>query len=318
MPTLILKKEDIKSLLETREVIEAVENAFKFLEQDKASMPPKSYLVVDNGDFRAMPASIPNAVGIKWVNVHLGNKTKGIPSIMAVIIYNDPTTGYPLAIMDATEITAYRTAAASAIASKYLAINNPQNLGIIGAGYQAKPHIIAHLELFNLNLIKIYDISKDAMHKLIISCPDYPIIECSLAETMASDIVCTLTPSRTPFIKRGFIKQGTHINAVGADAKGKEELEPSMLNDSIVIVDDLKQASAAGEINVPISSGEFLSTQVYATISEVILGKKRGRTDQYQITIFDSTGIAVEDIAIAKVIYEKAKSKEGYLSIDLV
>jgi alanine dehydrogenase len=315
---LILKKEDIKDLLDTREVIEAVENAFKFIGQNKVSMPPKSYLVVDKGDFRAMPASIPNAVGIKWVNVHPSNKTRRLPSIMAVMIYNNPLTGYPLAVMDATEITAYRTAAASAIASKYLAIKNPQSLGIIGAGYQAIPHIVSHLELFDLKLIKVYDISRDTIDKLITSSPDYPIKEFSLVETSASDIVCTLTPSRTPFLKKEWIKLGTHINAVGADAKGKEELELSLLEDSIVVVDDLRQASAAGEINVPVGCGKYSIKQVYATISEVILGKKSGRIDENQITVFDSTGIAVEDIAVAKVVYEKAKSKGGYLAVDLV
>jgi alanine dehydrogenase len=318
MSTLILKKEDIKNLLDMREVIDAVEDAFKFLGQNKVSMPPKSYLVVDTGDFRAMPASIPDAVGIKWVNVHLENKVKGIPSIMAVLIYNDPETGYPLAIMDATEITAFRTAAASAIASKHLAINNPQTLGIIGAGYQAKPHIAAHLEIFNLQQIKVYDIVKESIDKLILSFQNYPIKECPLQDTVASDIVCTLTPSRTPVIKREWIKSGTHINAVGADAKGKQELETSILENSIVFVDDLMQASTAGEINVPVSNGKFSIKQVYAPISDVIIGKKKGRVNKDQITIFDSTGIAIEDIAIAKVIYEKAKKKKCYLSIDLV
>jgi ornithine cyclodeaminase/alanine dehydrogenase-like protein (mu-crystallin family) len=172
--------------------------------------------------------------------------------------------------------------------------------------------------LFDLKLIKVYDISRDTIDKLITSSPDYPIKEFSLVETSASDIVCTLTPSRTPFLKKEWIKLGTHINAVGADAKGKEELELSLLEDSIVVVDDLRQASAAGEINVPVGCRKYSIKQVYATISEVILGKKSGRIDENQITVFDSTGIAVEDIAVAKVVYEKAKSKGGYLAVDLV
>jgi alanine dehydrogenase len=302
------------------EVIKVVEDAFIALGQNKASMPPKSYLVVEHGDFRAMPAAISGAAGMKWVNMHPENAVKGLPSIMAILIYNDPKTGYPLAIMDATQITTYRTAAASAIASKYLARKKSSCLGIIGAGNQAYTHIMAHLELFDLEVIKVHDCSKTAIDRLINSLSNYKLIECSIKEAVASDIVCTLTPSRSPILKEEWIKSGTHINAVGADAKGKEELEPSILNKAMVVVDDLGQASAAGEINVPVSNGLYKVDQVHATLSEIILGKKKGRTDDKTITIFDSTGIAIEDIATAKLVYEKAilESKDSYTTLDLV
>ncbi|MFC1847049.1 ornithine cyclodeaminase family protein [Chloroflexota bacterium] len=320
MPTLILNQRDVQDLLRMPDVIRVVEDAFISLGQNKASMPPKSYLVVEHGDFRAMPAAITGAVGMKWVNVHPKNAAKNLPSIMAVLILNDPETGYPLAIMDATQITAYRTAAASAIASKYLAHKNSRQLGIIGAGYQAYTHIMAHLELFDLALIKVHDRSKTAVDRLINSLSDYKLAGCSIDEAVASDIVCTLTPSKSPILKEEWVKPGTHINAVGADAKGKEELEPSILDKAMVVVDDLGQASAAGEINVPVSNGLYKVDQVYATLSEIILGKKKSRPDDKAITIFDSTGIAIEDIATAKLIYEKARLKlaDSYRSVDLV
>ena len=320
MSTLILNGRDVQGLLRMPDVIRVVEDAFIALGQNKVSMPPKSYLVVEHGDFRAMPAAITGAAGMKWVNMHPENAVKGLPSIMAILIYNDPETGYPLAIMDATQITAYRTAAASAIASKYLARKNSRYLGIIGAGHQAYTHIMAHLELYDLELIRVYDCSKTAIDRLINSLSDYQLTGCSIEEAVASDIVCTLTPSKSPILKEEWVKPGTHINAVGADAKGKEELEPSILDRAMVVVDDLGQASAAGEINVPISNGVYKVDQVYATLSEIILGKKKGRADDKTITIFDSTGIAIEDIATAKLIYEKAslKSEDSYISIDLV
>ena len=302
------------------DVIRVVEDAFTALGQNKVSMPPKSYLVVEHGDFRAMPAAIAGAAGIKWINVHPENVVKGLPSIMAILIYNDPETGYPLAIMDATQITAYRTAAASAIASKYLARKNSRILGIVGAGHQAYPHIMAHLELFDLALIKVHDCSKTAVDRLINSLPDCKLAACSIDETVASDIVCTLTPSKLPILNEEWIKPGTHINAVGADAKGKEELEPSILKKAMVIVDDLRQASTAGEINVPVSNGIYKVGQIHATLSEIILGEKVGRTDDKTITIFDSTGIAIEDIATAKLVYEKVSLEfaDSYISVDLV
>ena len=148
--------------------------------------------------------------------------------------------------------------------------------------------------------------------------PEYPIKKCSLEEAVSSDIVCTLTPSRAPIIKREWIAAGTHINAIGADAAGKEELEPSILKDSLVVVDDMKQASVGGEINVPVAEGLFTLNEVYATIAEIFAGKKKGRTDDKVITVFDSTGVAIQDLAISKLIYEKAQEIGSYPSIDLL
>jgi len=320
MSTLILNRRDVQDLLWMPDVIRVVEDAFIALGQNKVSMPPKSYLVVKYGDFRAMPAAIDGAAGMKWVNVHPKNRAKNLPSIMAVLILNDPETGYPLAIMDATQITAYRTAAASAIASKYLACKNSHYLGIIGAGHQAYTHIMAHLELFELAHIKVHDRSKTAIDRLISSLPNCKLTGCSIEEAAASDIICTLTPSKSPILKNAWIKPGTHINAVGADAKGKEELEPFILDKAMVVVDDLGQASAAGEINVPVSNGIYKVDQIHATLSEIILGKKKGRIDDKAITIFDSTGIAIEDIATAKLVYEKASLEfaNSYISVDLL
>jgi len=220
--------------------------------------------------------------------------------------------------MDATEITAYRTGAAAAIASKYLARRNSHTMGVIGAGYQAYTQMLAHAELFNPISINASDISKAAVDRLAQSLPQFSIRSCSIDEAAASDIVCTLTPSRSPVVKKEWVSPGTHINAVGADAPGKQELEPSILKEAIVVVDDLTQASHSGEINVPIQKGLYSVNEIYGTLPEVVAGKKKGRTDGKAITVFDSTGIAVEDIAVAKLLFEKARQAGGYPSIDLV
>lgn len=318
MSTLLLSRNDISDLLNMSDIIKAVEHAFQDWAQGKGKMPAKAYLILDQGDFRAMPATLPGAAGMKWVSVYPQNPSRGLPSVMAILIYNDPATGYPLAVMDATEITAYRTGAAAAIASKYLARQDSHTLGIVGAGHQAYAQLLAHAEMFDLRLIKVFDCSRAAVEKLIKSFPDYPLRECSLEETAASDIVCTLTPARVPFLKKEWVIPGTHINAIGADAEGKEELEPSILKEAIVVVDDLVQASAAGEINVPITKGLFGIDEVYAILSEIITGKKEGRKDKKIVTVFDSTGVAIEDLAVAKLIYEKAAEAGSYVSVDLV
>jgi alanine dehydrogenase len=318
MPTLLLDRSGIKTLMRMPDVINVVEEAFKMCGEGKGKMPAKTYLSLEHGDFRAMPAALPGSAGVKWVNVHPQNPSRGLPSIMAVLIYSDPETGYPLAIMDATEITAYRTGATAAIASKYLARRDSHTVGIIGAGFQAQTQILAHAELFNPMSINVFDVSQAAVDRLVHSFSQFSIRNCSIQEAVASDIVCTLTPSRSPIIRKEWIRSGTHINAVGADAPGKQELDPLILKDATVVVDDLKQASGSGEINVPIQKGTYNTGEIYGTLAEVVAGKKKGRIDNKAITVFDSTGIALEDIAVAKLLFEKAQKAGGYSSIDLV
>ncbi len=318
MPTLVLDKDAVKNILNMADVISVVEESFRVWGEGKGNMPAKSYLLVEHGDFRAMPAALPGAVGLKWVSVHPQNPSRNLPTVMAVMIYNDSETGYPLAVMDGTRITAYRTGATAAIASKYLARRDSHTLGIIGAGLQAYTQILAHAELFDLSRINVFDINKVAVDRLMKSFTGLSIRECPLEEAVASDIICTLTPSRVPIIKKEWIVAGTHINAVGADAEGKEELEPSVLGEAMVVVDDLRQASSGGEINVPIRKGLFDIDEVYATLAEVVTGKKQGRTDSKIITVFDSTGIATEDVVVAKLVFDRAQQIGGYPSVDLV
>src|SRR4030065_1535506 len=134
MSTLLLDRNTVRTLMRMADVIDVVEAAFKMCGEGKGKVPAKVSLSLEQGDFRAMPAALPGCAGLKWVNVHPRNPSRGLPSVMAVLIYNDPETGYPLAIMDATEITAYRTGAAAAVASKYLARKESKTRGLSGAG----------------------------------------------------------------------------------------------------------------------------------------------------------------------------------------
>lgn len=318
MPTLLLTKKDVTGLLVMKDIIRVVEQGFRDWAEGKGEMPPKCYLQVKDGDFRAMPAALPEAAGMKWVNVHPGNPAKGLPTVMALLVYNDPTTGYPLAVMDATDLTAYRTGATAAIASKYLARKNTRTLGLVGAGRQAYTQILAHVELFSFKEIWVYDIFPEAIERLARSLPQYPLKSATLQEAIQADIVCTVTPARAPVVKKEWLLPGTHINAIGADAEGKEELEPDVLKISTVFVDDLRQAVKAGEINVPIARGLYTPKEVHANLGEVITGNKRGRTSDSQITVFDSTGVAIEDIAVAKLLYERAHETGVGLKLDFV
>ena len=318
MPTLLLTRHDILNLITMPETLQAVEQTFTDYATGKASMPSKAYLTLPLGDFRAMPAAVPEAAGLKWVNVHPGNPAKGLPTVMAVIIYSDPATGYPLSIMDATEITAFRTGAAAAVASKHLARRGVRILGLIGAGKQAQTQLLAHTEFFKFDEIRVYDRTPAAAAGFKKHFAAYPIKITSLEETCGADIICTLTPVRQPLIKRAWIKPGTHINAIGADAPGKEELDPQILADAMVVVDDIEQSTHAGELNVPVEQGWFARTQIYATLGELTSGSKPGRTDDKTITVFDSTGLAIQDIATARFIYEKAHAQGIGLAFDFI
>ena len=318
MPTLFLSKNQVLPLLDMKEIVDVVEKAFGSWARGKVTMPPKSYLTLSKGDFRAMPAAIPGAAGVKWVNVHPGNPVQGLPTVMAVIIYSDPETGYPLAVMDGTEITNYRTGAASAVASKYMARPDSRVLGLVGAGRQAYTQLMAHNTLWDFNLIKVYDIQPAAVNRLIQAFPLLHIEARTLEDTLNSDIICTTTPAREPVVKKQWILPGAHINAVGADAPGKQELEPAILQSARVVVDDMKQATSSGEVNVALTKGLLNPSSIYGTLGELVAGMKPGRQDRNEVTVFDATGLAFEDIACASLVYQKVKDNPGSVWLDFV
>ncbi len=313
---IVLGQRESKEFLNIREAVEAVERAFKLKAQGKANMPPKIYLDMPEfeGDFRAMPAYIDEIAGLKWVSGYRNNYRYGLPTVMATIVLCDPRTGRPLAIMNGEYITNVRTGAAGGVAIKYLARRNSTIVGLIGGGMQATTQLLAIKEVLpNIKEAKIFDLREEVsqncaeMMTAELKINIYPVTTIEAATD--ADIVVTTTPSREPIVMKHHIKPGTHINAIGADAKGKQELEPGLLTSAKVVVDDIEQASHGGEINVPISKGQLRIDQIYGTIGEMAANLKSGRRSDDEITIFDSTGLAIQDIVCAKLIYEKAKTK---------
>ncbi|MCS7130697.1 MAG: alanine dehydrogenase [Archaeoglobaceae archaeon] len=307
METLILSADEVKSLITMKEAINAVEEAFKDYALSKAIMPPKVYLYFEQGDLRAMPAFIMGYAGLKWVNSHPKNPEKGLPCVMAILILNNPSNGFPLAVMDATFLTSLRTGAAGGVAIRYLARKDSRVFGFVGCGKQARFQLLAIKELCKVELVKAYDINKKAEEDFKKFCETQGI-KCELrkAEDVCDcDVLVTTTPSTEPVVRDEWIKEGTHINAIGADAPGKQELEIKTLLRAKIVVDDIHQALHGGEVNVAVSKGLISEKDIYASLGEIIAGKKKGREGN-EITIFDSTGLAIQDIAVAKIVYEKA------------
>jgi len=313
---LVLDRSEIEELLSMGEALKAVEHALRLSAEGKAIMPPKLYLNLPDyhGDFRAMPAYIDGSAGLKWVSVYPNNRRQNLPSVMATITLCDPKTGCPLAIMDGTYITSMRTGAAGGVAVKYLARKDSSVIGMVGAGMQAETQLLAISEVLpKIEEVKVFDQYRDASRryaekmgaKLNINIHPVETIE---AATEA-DIIVTTTPSTRPVVKREHIRPGTHINAIGADAKGKQELEVEVLRDAKIITDDIAQASHSGEINVPLAEGLIKLVHIYGTLGDVVANIKKGRENDEEITIFDSTGLAIEDIITAKLVFEKAKKR---------
>ncbi|MEW6087037.1 MAG: alanine dehydrogenase [bacterium] len=323
--TLILNGKTIKKLVGMKDAIEAVEKAFYALGEGKTKMPAKLYLNLPeyNGDFRAMPAYIEGFKGcsMKWVNVHPDNKKKGLPTVMAIIILSDPDNGFPLCIMDAGYATALRTGAAGGIAAKYLARCDSQDIALVGCGAQAKTQLLALDKFFNIKKVKVWGFKTSEAETFIKKMDkNFKMAVCGTVKecVYGCDIVVTTTPSREPIVKLEWLKEGVHINAIGADSKGKEELDPGILKKARIIVDCWEQASHSGEINVPLSSGIISKENIFADIGEIVTGKKRSRTRDKEITVFDSTGLAIQDTAIANVIYEKALREKKGRYIELI
>lgn len=317
MKTLVLAREPVEKILSMEMAIAAVERAFAAHGRGETVMPPKVYLPLPRyaGDFRAMPAYLEGSAGVKWVNAHPENPRRhGLPSVMGLYVLSDPANAFPLAVMDATLLTAFRTGAAGAVASKHLAVPAPASIGFLGCGVQARVLLAAHRALYGTLSLLAADLSGEAAQRFAAETGARVVSPEALARC---DIVCTCTPARGPVLRRTWLGPGVHINAMGADAPGKQELDPQILRDAKVVLDDMAQATESGEVNVPLHEGAYRRDQIHGTIGEVVAGLKKGREGN-EITVFDSTGLAVQDVALARAVYDEARRRGLGLELDLV
>lgn len=325
---IVLNQKEVEKLVpptDAKKIVLAVEKAFGDYGLKKVQMPPKMYLYFtkENGDLRIMPSYSESLkmAGTKIVNVHPNNPKKGLKTVMASILLNDPKNGMPIALMDGTYITAMRTGAAGAVATKYLAKADAKTLGIVGAGEQAFTQIICINAVKKMKDIFVFDLNPDRVKTLATRLKKYGIIikpAESLKQAVQQDVVVTTTPSRKPIIKREWILPGTHINAIGADAEGKEELDPQILKDAKIVIDDWAQASHSGEINVPVHEGIIKESDVHGGLGDIVAKKLAGRSNNEEITVFDSTGLGVQDLYTAALVYKTALTKKIGKKIDII
>ena len=276
--TAIIGAEIIAGAFAMADYVAVIEEAFRLYGRGEVQMPPKLSLTFARGDLRCMPVYIPamNTAGVKNVNVHPENED--LPTVMATITLIDPDTGLPVAIMDGTHITRMRTGAAGGVAAKYLSRRDSRTAAFVGTGAQAETQLAALLVTRpGIEKVVACDIRREHMERFaetvyrthgreVICTPDIQ----QAAEH--ADILITTTTARAPIVHNGWIKPGTHINAIGADAPGKQELDTAILKRAVVVIDNWEQASHSGEINVPVSQGFITRDDVHADIGQIVCG----------------------------------------------
>lgn len=315
--TWILTRAQIEQIADMGDAVEAVAEAFAAQASGDAKMPPKVYLDLPEhqGDFRAMPAAMGGAAGVKWVNSHPENpKRYGLPSVMGVYILSDPATAFPVAILDATLLTALRTGAAAGLASRELAIESPKTVGFVGSGVQSFYALSAHRAVFGETFEPLFSDLTDARAQAMAERHGGRAV--SVEEASGADIVVTTTPAREPVVKREWLADHAHINAMGADAEGKQELEVAILNDAQVFIDEREQATHSGEINVPLHDGSYSEDSLAGTLGQVVAGQVKA--DRQKLSVFDSTGLALQDVALAQRLVARARELEVGAPMDLV
>lgn len=326
METRLLDRTAVESTADISVVVDAVEEAFAAYARGDALMPAKSYIDLEeyNGDFRSMPAYLDagdwDAAGIKWVNVHPDNPDRhDLPTVMATVIYSDPATAYPLAIMDGTSVTLLRTGAAAAVATNHLAMAEASSLGIIGAGDQAHTQLAAIASVRDIETVVVSDVDEAAVAEFVDQYKDeFDISGGSVAEASSCDVLSTVTPVTEPIVDLSDVGENTHINAMGADAAGKQELDPAILTAGTLVIDDYEQCVHSGEINVPYGAGRIDDDDIDAELGDIVIGAVPSREDAEGVTVFDSTGLAIQDVATARVVYERASASDEGQSIDLL
>jgi alanine dehydrogenase len=315
--TLILSRTDMMGLVAPAEYVACVEQAYRMHGEGRYYMDPKGHIVLDKypGEWEAMPSYIeePEAAACKWVSIRERNRDRyDLPTVFSILIYTHPETGFPLAICDGSYHTVMRTGAAAAVSAKHLARKNSKRLAIVGAGHMASGTLATCNEVFKWDEVRVWSRTQKTLDAFLEEeQPKYATFKIQASTDLertvsGADVVVTVTPARGPIVMNEWIARGTHIAAVGADKAGDQELDPRIVQRARIFVDDIRQCRTDGEINVPLREGLIGENDIAGEIGEVITGRKPGRTSEEEITLFDSTGIALQDSATVPLEYERA------------
>lgn len=311
---LVLNEREVKSLLPVQAALSTLERAFKAQAEGRIRMPLRTMASNDDGILGAMPAAIiaePSSLGAKLVTFFPGNAARGVHTHQAVILLFAPDSGMPVALMDGRYITEIRTAATSALATKALTRPNAGVLAILGTGVQGRAHVEALASVMKIDELRVWGRSAAKAAELA----DFARkqgLHARVAATTAeacrkADVVCTVTSARDPILHSSDIEPGTHINAVGFGGPTARELSGDLMSRARIIVDSLDGAlNESANVILAVREGELPARPDLTLLCDVLANRTPGRRTADEITIFDSLGIAIEDVACARYVYERA------------
>ena len=323
---LLLTRQDVMSVLEMKDCIDAMEKAFSELANGTAVLPLRINIKPPNGLSLYMPAYLQGmkALACKVVTVYKDNPVKRhLPTTIGKVLLQNPETGEVICIMDGGYLTAVRTGAASGVATKYLARkDDDQVAAIFGAGVQGQSQLWAVCEVRKISKALVYDVSPEAAKKFASEMGrklgKNVVAAGNPDELLSADIICTATSSATPIFDGAKVREGTHINGIGSHSPGARELDGTIIKRSLLIADSREAClNEAGDIMIPIQEGTLTAGHIHAELGEIVTGKKPGRMNAKQITLFKSNGLAVQDAAAARLVYERAKAKGIGTEVDL-
>jgi alanine dehydrogenase len=324
---LLLTRNEVASLLGLAECIGAVEEAFR-LHAEGMSLPPGVLeTLTEDGGFHIKAAGLRLAGGSYYAakvngNFPLNPERFGLPTIRGVVILFDAERGRPLAVMDSMELTALRTAAATGVAARYLARPGSKVATICGCGVQGRVQLRALAQVLRLEKVFAFDSDCGRAESFVREMAGELGLEAEAVADLQkaageSDVCVTCTPSRQPVLMRGDVRPGAFVAAVGADNPLKQELDPWLLASGKIVVDIIEQCAAIGDLHHALEARVVTKDDVYAELGEIITGNKPGRTSDEEVVIFDSTGTALQDVAAAAVVYEKAVRAGVGVSLNL-
>ncbi|MBI3980007.1 MAG: ornithine cyclodeaminase family protein [Chloroflexi bacterium] len=314
--TLIISSDELRELLTMEDDIAALERAHVEFSRGQVLMPVRSRLAYPErrGGLGMMPAILKDTdtMGIKVQCSFQDNPASGLPLIMGLVLLYDPHTGEPLAVMDSAYITAVRTAAASAMATKYLARPDAHVLAILGAGLQGRTHLWAMKTVRPVERVQVYSRTREscerykaemeAKHGLAVAICDTPE-----QAVRGADLICTTSVSRTPIVEGKWVQPGAHINGVGSYSLDTREIDSDAVAMAKVVVDSRDAVlKECGDIMIPVQEGRITIDHLVGEIGEVIAGAKPGRTSAEEVTIYKSLGVGIQDVATAHMVYHKA------------
>jgi ornithine cyclodeaminase/alanine dehydrogenase-like protein (mu-crystallin family) len=314
---LILSRADVLELLSLRDCIDAVERAFRLHAEGRTLGPGVLSVPTEGGGFHIKAAGLtgePSYFAAKTNGNFPGNPQRfGLPTIQGMVVLANAGNGEPMAIIESGSVTALRTAAATGVAAKFLARDDVRTATIVGCGVQGEMQLGAIAAVLPLQRALVLDVDGARADSLATRARASLGLDVQRADDLRkalseSEVCVTCTPSRRAFLMAADVVPGTFIAAVGADAHGKQELEPALLVASTVVADVLAQCVEIGELQHVLPTGLMAREQVHAELADVVAGRRPGRTRPDEITIFDSSGTALQDVAAAIAVYEKARA----------